>query len=130
VAKLIAKTMSLRLAPILPSMVTPNQSAFIRGRTIQDNFMLVQQLAKSFHSANAPTVLLKLDIARAFDTVSWSFLIELMQHLGFGHIWINLVCLLLSTASTRILVNTNPSAEFFHHRGVRWGIPYPQCSLF
>ncbi|KAM0857912.1 hypothetical protein ACQ4PT_048153 [Festuca glaucescens] len=123
VAKLIAKTMSLRLAPILPSMVTPNQSAFIRGRTIQDNFMLVQQLAKSFHSANAPTVLLKLDIARAFDTVSWSFLIELMQHLGFGHIWINLVCLLLSTASTIILVNTNPSAEFFHHRGVRQGDP-------
>jgi hypothetical protein len=45
VAKLIAKTMSLRLAPILPTLVTPNQSAFIRGRSILDNYMLVQFLA-------------------------------------------------------------------------------------
>jgi hypothetical protein len=83
VAKLLAKTMSCRLAPVLPTVVSPNQSAFIKGRAIDDNFMLVQQLAKSFHLAKAPTVLLKLDIARAFDTVSWPFIIEVLQHLGF-----------------------------------------------
>jgi hypothetical protein len=123
VAKLIAKTMSRRLAPVLPTLVSANQSAFIKGRAIHDNFMLVQQLAKSFHRAKAPTVLLKLDIARAFDTVSWPFIIELLQHLGFGQIWINLVCLLLSTASTRILVNSVPGDEIYHHRGVRQGDP-------
>lgn len=81
--------------------------------------MLVQQVAKSSHAANAPTVLLKLDIARAFDTVSWPFLIELMQYMGFGQIWIDLVCLLLSSASTHILVNSNPGDEILHHRGVQ-----------
>ncbi|KAM0874368.1 hypothetical protein ACQ4PT_037473 [Festuca glaucescens] len=123
VAKLLAKTMSRRLAPVLPTLVSPNQSAFIKGRAIHDNFMLVQQLAKLFHLAKAPTVLLKLDIARAFDTVSWPFIVELLQHLGFGHIWINLVCLLLSTASTRILINSLPADEIYHHRGVRQGDP-------
>jgi hypothetical protein len=123
IAKLLAKTMSCRLAPVLPTLVSPNQSAFIKGRAIHDNFMLVQQLAKSFHVAKAPTVLLKLDIACAFDTVSWPFIIDLLQHLGFGHIWINLVCLLLSTASTRILVNSVPGDEIYHHRGVRQGDP-------
>ncbi|KAM0873017.1 hypothetical protein ACQ4PT_038342 [Festuca glaucescens] len=63
IAKLIAKTMSRCLAPVLPTLVSPNQSAFIKGRAIHDNFMLVQQLAKSFHAAKTPTVLLKLDIA-------------------------------------------------------------------
>jgi hypothetical protein len=115
IAKLISKTMSRRLALVLPTLVSPNQSALIKGRAIHDNFMLVQQLAKSFHAAKAPTVLLKLDIARAFDTVSWPFIIELLQHLGFGNIWINLVCLLLSMASTRILVNNIPGDEIFHH---------------
>jgi hypothetical protein len=123
IVKLIAKVMSLRLAPVLPTLVSPNQSAFIKGRAIHDNFMLVQQMAKSFHNANTPTVLLKLDIARAFDTVSWPFIVELLQHLGFGHIWINIVCLLLSTASTRILINSVPGDEIFHHRGVRQGDP-------
>lgn len=123
VAKLIAKTMSLRLAPVLRTLVTPNQCASIRGRSILDNYMLAQQLAKSFHAAKAPTVLLKLDIDRAFDTVSWTFLIELMQHLRFGQAWINLVCLLLSSASTCILVNSNPGDGISHHRGVRQGDP-------
>ena len=130
VAKLIAKVMSLRLPPVLPTLVTTNQCAFIRGRSILDNYTLVQQLAKSFHAAKAPTVLLKLDIARAFDTVSWSFLIELMQFLGFGHVWINLVCLLLSSASTRILVNGNPGEDIYHHRGVRQGDPFRLCYSF
>jgi hypothetical protein len=75
IAKLIAKTMSLLLAPHLHTLVSPNQNAFIRGRTIHDNFMLVQQLARSFHATNSPTVLLKLDIPHAFDTVSWPFLV-------------------------------------------------------
>ncbi|KAM0856911.1 hypothetical protein ACQ4PT_048819 [Festuca glaucescens] len=115
--------MSLRLAPLLPTLVSPNQSGFIKGRAIHDNFMMVQQLAKAFHATNSPTILLKLDIARAFDTVSWPFLLELMQYLGFGHAWINLVCLLLSTASTRVLVNSRPGDEIYHHRGVRQGDP-------
>ena len=42
-AKLITKTLANRLAPRLGELVSPNQSAFIKGRFIQDNFMLVQQ---------------------------------------------------------------------------------------
>jgi hypothetical protein len=32
-------------------------------------------------------LLLKLDITKTFDSVSWPFLIEVMQQMGFGHIW-------------------------------------------
>lgn len=31
--------------------------------------------------------MLKLDITKAFDSVSWAFLIKVMQHMGFGQIW-------------------------------------------
>jgi hypothetical protein len=62
--------------------------------------MLVQQLPKSLHAANYPAVPLKLDIMRAFNTVSWLFLIELLRHFRFGRSRTNLVCLLLSTSST------------------------------
>ena len=69
-AKLVAKLLSLRLAPHLGSMVSTNQSAFIGGRCIHDNFMLVQQMARLLHNLKAPRMLLKLDITRAFDSVS------------------------------------------------------------
>uniref|UniRef100_A0A453SCI5 Reverse transcriptase domain-containing protein n=1 Tax=Aegilops tauschii subsp. strangulata TaxID=200361 RepID=A0A453SCI5_AEGTS len=45
-AKLFAKVLSLRLAPKLCTMVSTNQSAFIAGRCIHDNFLLIQQTAR------------------------------------------------------------------------------------
>jgi hypothetical protein len=60
------------------------QSAFVKGRCIHDNFILVQQTAKALHHQNSPRVLLKLDINKAFDSVSWPFLLEVLAYLGFG----------------------------------------------
>jgi hypothetical protein len=47
--KLVTKLMVKRLAPHLNSLIDTNQSAFIRGRCIHDNFMLVQQTIKRLH---------------------------------------------------------------------------------
>ncbi|WVZ62595.1 hypothetical protein U9M48_012329 [Paspalum notatum var. saurae] len=84
VAKLVTKVMANRLAPLLPSMVASNQNAFVRGRNIHDNFLFVQQMVKSLQGKKELHILLKLDISKAFDSVSWSFLLEVLQHLGFG----------------------------------------------
>jgi hypothetical protein len=122
-AKLITKILANRLAPFLDSLVSTNQSAFIRGRCIHDNFILVQQTVKVLHRQKVPSLFLKLDISRAFDSVSWSFLLEVLQHLGFGLPWCNLVSNLLSTSSTRILVNGEPGEILQNQRGLRQGDP-------
>ena len=57
---------------------------------------------------SAPRVLLKLDLARAFDTVSWPFLFEVLQRHGFSDQFIEWLAILLSTASTRVLINGEP----------------------
>jgi hypothetical protein len=72
-AKLVTKILANRLASKLNVMVSPNQSAFIKGRFIQDNFMLVQQTSRLLHQQNMASLLLKLDIIKAFDSVSWPF---------------------------------------------------------
>lgn len=95
VAKLVAKVLSLRLAPRLGELVSVNQSAFIAGRCIHDNFMLVQHTARHLHQIGAHRVLLKLDISQAFDSVSWPFLLEILRHLGFGRRWCEWVSILL-----------------------------------
>jgi hypothetical protein len=51
-------------------MVASNQSAFIRGRSIQGNFILVLQTVKILHKRKIPSLFLKLDISKAFDSVS------------------------------------------------------------
>lgn len=122
-AKLIAKILANWLAPILNSLVASNQSALVRGRCIHDNYMLVQQTIKSLHKHKVPSLFLKLDISKAFDSLCWSFLLEILAHLGFGSAWCNLVANLLRTASTRVLLNGEPGDETRHQRGLRQGDP-------
>jgi hypothetical protein len=122
-AKLVAKTLATRLAPRMESLVDRNQCAFIRKRCIHDNFMLVQQTARFLHRGKEPRVMLKLDIARAFDSVSWGFLMEVLQKIGFGPRFREMVSLLLATASTRVMLNGEPGPPIWHRRGLRQGDP-------
>ena len=107
-AKLVTKIMANRLAGRLDEMVSPNQSASIKNRFIQDNFMMVQQTVKFLHNQKQPRILLKLDITKAFDSVSWAFLLEVLRKLGFGSRWRDLVCGLLASSSTQVLLNGTP----------------------
>jgi hypothetical protein len=86
-AKIFSKALANRVAPKLNDLIAVNQSTFIKGTSIQDNFMLVNQSAKTFHRRKVPSLFLKLDIARAFDTVSWPFLMEVLRKRGFGRIF-------------------------------------------
>jgi exonuclease III len=122
-SKLFAKCLARRLAPWLQRIVANNQSAFIKGRLIHDNFRAVQLACRWLHARRFPAVLLKIDIAKAFDSVSWPFLIEIMQTIGFPRRWTEWISILLSTASTRVLINGRPCRRIAHARGLRQGDP-------
>jgi hypothetical protein len=84
VGKLFSKILANRLPLKVSELVHPCQNAFIKGRFIQDNFKYVQALARLLHARKQTSLLLKIDIARAFDSVAWSSLMEIMQHIGFN----------------------------------------------
>jgi hypothetical protein len=121
--RLLTKVMARRLAPRMDELVGKNQTAFIQGRCIQDNFLLVRESAKLLHRKKIPALLLKIDIAKAFDSIAWPFLLSILRHRGFGPRWIRLIALLLRSASTTILVNGSAGSAFRHGRGLRQGDP-------
>jgi hypothetical protein len=116
--KLITKMLASRLASRLNDLVSPNQNAFIKGRFIQNNFMLVPQTAKILHQQRHPRLMLKLYITNAFDSVFWPFLIEVLQNLGFGQVWRDVIFGLLLASSTRVLLNGHPRSLISHKRGL------------
>jgi retron-type reverse transcriptase len=87
VSKLLAKILANQLAPKMDKLISRSQSAFIMGRSIQDNFQYVRGAANHFQRAKTPMLMLKLDITKTFDNVKWEYLLELMEHIGFAPRW-------------------------------------------
>lgn len=67
--------------------------------------------------------MVKIDFSKAFDSLSWDFLIAVMRGCGFPERWVNWITAILSTSSSRIVVNGHQSAYFTHRRGLRQGDP-------
>jgi retron-type reverse transcriptase len=88
-AKVISKLLANRLAPELEKLVSINQITFSKKRSIHNNFMYVQHVIKDLHKRKFPSLFIKLDISNAFDTVNWSYLLHIMEQLGFAQRWRN-----------------------------------------
>uniref|UniRef100_A0A453BCR0 Reverse transcriptase domain-containing protein n=1 Tax=Aegilops tauschii subsp. strangulata TaxID=200361 RepID=A0A453BCR0_AEGTS len=121
VAKIFAKVLSIRLSAKLDNLVSRNQNAFISGRSLHDNYVLVKQSLKLLHQLGAPRVMLMLDLTRAFDSLSWPFPFEVLRQYGFGSRFLEWRAILLSSVSTRILLNGEPGPPIWHRQGLRQG---------
>ena len=83
VLKMITKVMANRLKPILPKLVSPKQSRFVEGRQILDGIILTQEMIHSLKQTKMPGIMIKVDLAKAYDKVSWRFLREVLTTFGF-----------------------------------------------
>ena len=105
IAKIFSRVLANRLAPRLNSLVSNCQSAFIKKRSIHDNFLYVQSAVKRLHKQKVLALFMKLDIHKAFDTVHWGYFLETMQALGFGQRWREWISILLRTSSSTPMLN-------------------------
>ena len=80
-------------------------------------------MIRELHRDGKPTLFMKLDIAKAFDTVRWDYLQEVLEQFGFGHRWESWVTTLLATSASSILLNGARGKWFKHRTGLRQGDP-------
>jgi mannosylglycoprotein endo-beta-mannosidase len=123
IAKIIAKMLANRLGPFMNDLVSNAQSAFIKTRSIHDNFLYVKNLAKRFNKARVPALLFKLDIRKDFDSIRWEYIIDLLQRRGFPPRFRDWIAALFSTAISRVLLNGITGAPISHGHGLRQGDP-------
>jgi mannosylglycoprotein endo-beta-mannosidase len=123
IAKIIAKVLALRLGPLMDELVSNAQSSFIKKRSIHDNFLYVKNLAKRLHKSKTPSLLFKLDIRKAFDSIRWEYILDLLRRRGFPAQFRNWITALLSTASSRVILNGIAGPPIIHGQGLRQGDP-------
>ncbi|CAN1154621.1 Transposon TX1 uncharacterized 149 kDa protein [Linum perenne] len=104
--KCITKVIATRIGRILPKLISPSQSAFIKGRLISDNILLAHELVNSYHKKQVPPrCVIKIDLTKAFDSVCWVTLLNVMIALGFPCKFVSWIKVCLST--TRFSLNIN-----------------------
>lgn len=121
--KIISKVIANRLKAILPGIISQEQSGYVEGRQILDNILLAQEMIHSLHSQKAAGMLMQLDLSKAYDKVSWSYLEAVLRAFGFSQQWIQWVVALIKSPRYSILVNGAPSTPFSPSRGIRQGDP-------
>lgn len=121
--KIISKVLTSRLQEEIPKLIDLNQTGFIRGRSITDTFVYAMELVQVCHKRKMPAIVLKLDFAKAFDTVNWEGLFQILQARNFPDIWIRWIKCLLSSALSAVLVNGSPGPWIICGRGLRQGDP-------
>jgi hypothetical protein len=123
VIKIITKILANRLAPHMNKLVSITQNGFIKKRCIHDNFLYAQRTIQLLHKKKQPALFIKLDISKAFDSIAWTFLLEVLAALGFSLKWRDWISAILATSSSKVLVNGLPGESFKHARGLRQGDP-------
>lgn len=123
IPKLISKILANRLRRVLPELISSSQTAFIQGRQITENFNATREMLQHIASTGKSACFIKIDFSKAFDSVNWSYLQVVMATRGFPVRWLRWIQHLLSTASSRVVVNGETSKFFTHKKGLRQGDP-------
>eukprot|EP00253_Pinus_taeda_P018415 PITA_18415 len=87
--KIISKIIANRLRPILSTHIAPHQFAFLEDRQIHEAIGSSQEALHSIWTKHLKSTLLKIDLSKAFDRVSWLYIKMILIHLGFPISFIN-----------------------------------------
>jgi hypothetical protein len=114
------------MAHVLQDIISLAHNAFLGGRNMADNIHLMQELLRHYGRKRAsPRCIIKIDFIKAFDSVQWSFLRQVLLLLGFPPRFVRLLIQCIEIASFFVVVNGNLYGFFKGQYGVRQGDPPP-----
>jgi hypothetical protein len=122
--KIISKCLVNRLRPFLGDIISPEQSAFVRGRLITDNAVIAFECIHAIQKGTGDRgefCAYKLDLSKAYDRVDWGFLKSLLVNLGFHSKWVQWVMTCVSSVRYTVRFIGVPSEPFSPSRGLRQG---------
>ncbi|GKA71923.1 RNA-directed DNA polymerase, eukaryota [Tanacetum coccineum] len=121
--KIIAKILANRLVGVLGDIVNEVQSAFIAERQILDGPFILNEILQWSKTKKKQSLIFKVDFEKAYDSVRWDFLDDILKKFGFGEKWCKWIQSCLRSSRGSILINGSPTEEFQFYKGLKQGDP-------
>ncbi|XP_057419026.1 uncharacterized protein LOC130713258 [Lotus japonicus] len=123
--KTITKVITNRLRSAMGDLVSPNQCSFVPGRHSSDNIIIAQEVFHSMRSRKGAKgwMAMKVDLEKAYDRLSWSFLLDTLRLIGLDDHMCSLIMQCVSSCRYQVCFNGDRTDSFIPHRGLRQGDP-------
>ena len=121
--KIAAHCLANRIKPILPKIINTDQNGFIKGRHINYNIRLIQDIIEHSEKQNIEGLILFLDFAKAFDTVEWDYMFTTLKQFNFGESFLHWARTLYKDNECSISNNGWLSSPIKISRGIKQGCP-------
>lgn len=121
--KIIAKIIAICLKPILSCNISKTQFGFLDGKQIHETIGVAQETMHDIKKSKKKGLIVKIDLSKAYDKISWLYLRLLLIHLGFCIGLINWIMGCITNVYFVVLIKGVASPFFHSQRGLRQGCP-------
>ena len=83
ITKVISKVLANRLKSVISSVISEEQLAYVSGRCILDGPLILNEVISWTRRSKDPSLLFKIDFEKAFDSVDWNFICDVLKQMGF-----------------------------------------------
>jgi retron-type reverse transcriptase len=91
------------LQKIILKIVHKNQHGFLKSRSIQDCLGWPFEYLYECQKSREEIIIIKLDFAKAFDTIEHSTIVDILRPKAFGEKWIKWITLILYSVLVHLL---------------------------
>ncbi|GKA64535.1 RNA-directed DNA polymerase, eukaryota [Tanacetum coccineum] len=121
--KIIAKILADRLVVVLGDIINKVQSDFVADRQILDGPFILNELFQWCKSKKKHSLIFKVDFKKAYDSVRWDYLDDVLKKFGFGDMWCGWIQGCLRSSWGSVIVNGSPMKEFQFFKGLKQSDP-------
>ena len=121
--KILSKAISNKLKTALPTLISSQQTAYVKNRFIGESGRLISDIIEISSWFNMIGFLVIMDIEKAFDSLDHIFLISILKKFGFRKKFITWIEILLKDQQSCVINGETTPQYFNSERGARHGDP-------
>jgi len=118
-----SKAIATQIKKVLPQLIHTDQTGFMKDRFIGQNIRLLCDLLDQTELENIAGILLQLDFRKAFDTIEWPMIQQVLTIFNFGASIKHWIETFYSNAESSVINNGFTTRQLKLSRGVTQGCP-------